>query len=130
MKNRATGVLAVLAALIVLPSCQPYREAVRLGKASKVVHDEVKKPVVDEIVELVKVSKERELTADEKSRLKEVNDFRTKYLDSYGETHQAYIAGLKVWRETKEKPLNLPNLGKKLREFIDQATDVKDTLGL
>ena len=126
--NLVAVVLGAMA-LVALPGCdKEFRAAVKVGQVSKALHDSVAEPVAAEMIRLVEKHKATgSLTEDERARLKLLNDFRPA-LDGFAAVHESYVAALKVWKATGQKPPDWLEVYSGMAEFVSQAGKLKELL--
>lgn len=129
--NHRIAIAMLIALAVVLPGCdKEFRGAVKIAQVSKRLHDAIAEPVAAEIVRLVEKHKATgALTDEERERLKLLNDARPA-LDGFAAVHESYVATLKVWKATGQKPLTFADLYASIVEFVAKAETLKAALNL
>lgn len=106
-----------------------------LGKAkqtaavSQEVYTSVEGETVRQISEIVSKSRTGAITQDDRTRLAMLNDLR-KLLDKFAELHNAFVASLKVWETTAQKPANVNDLSTQMIALIQNVQDLAKRLGI
>mgnify|MGYP000173890370 CR=1 FL=1 len=123
-------------ALLVAVGCadKAYDRAVQVGQVSKSVYDAVSDPAAAELGRLAGIHRDTgDLSEAQWKTYKLLRQIQPT-LEKYGETHQAYVAALKVWRDARKTDLRAPapadlvRLLVDLERFIKEAREVKKAL--
>ncbi len=126
---RASAVSFGLLAMLLSGCGSTLGKAKQTAAVSQKVYASVEAETVKQIAAIIEKDRSGTITKDDKDRLVILNDLR-KVLDKFADAHNAYVAGLKVWEDSKTKPTDLDDLSMKMLEIVKDAQDLAKRLGI